>query len=133
MKYLVGILSALAMQNAAAQVALPNLIPYEETDTYKCFGPNVGYGTKGAWLWYICDPWKNAPVGTPSRVIWTASPYPIRMDLIGSRLETINKAADKKTAIQNAWKRFVVAAPDDPALLEVKKEMIEKDKVPIKP
>ncbi len=117
-----------ASSNAIAQ---PELVPYEETDTYKCFGPNVGWGENGAWVWYICDPWKNADINARSRIFWFASPYPIRMDLIGSRLETINKAEDKKKAIQNAWKRFVTA---DPATLTaIKEEMIKTDSVPIKP
>jgi len=128
MKYVIGILFALGMQTAAAQ---PDLIPYEETDTYKCFEPNVGYGITGAWIWWICDPWKNADVNARSRIFWIASPYPIRMDLVGSRLETINKSADKKQAIQNAWKRFVTASPESVAA--IREEMIKTDKVPIAP
>lgn len=130
MKKLLLILGLLFSASAAAQ---PSLLPYEDTPTYRCFEPNIGYGTKGVWFWYTCYPKDAAPPGSPSRVIWFAQPYPVRLDLIGARLETINKAADRKAAAAAAWKRFVNTPLTDPALLEVKKEMIEKDRVPIKP
>lgn len=122
-----GILAA--AQNANAQLSM---LPYETTESYQCFAPNIGYGTKGVWLWYACDPIGNMPIGSPTKIIWMAQPYPVRLDLIGARFETIKNSEDKLKAANAAWKRFVTLPPDDPALLEVKKEMIEKDRVPIK-
>jgi hypothetical protein len=115
--------------NAFAQVAR---LPSSMDAGYLCYDIHVDFSKNGMWAWYVCDPYGNVPIGTPRKITWIAAPYPVRMDLIGSRLETIKNNADQLAAANKAWARYVTLGPDDPSLAAVKADMI-KAGVPIKP
>lgn len=119
-----------AMGTANAQVTQ---LPMTYSDSYMCYDIHVGFSSNGMWAWYACDPiGANVPIGTPRRITWIAAPYPVRMDLIGSRIETIKNNADQLGSANKAWIRYVTLPPNDPSLAKVKADMIANG-VPIKP
>ena len=118
-----------AASTASAQITR---LPFSEDGFYKCFTPHIGASKNGAWLYYFCDPYGQSPIEAKSKIIWIASPYPIRFDLVGARLETIKNSTDQLKAANTAWKRYVIIPHDDPSLAVIKQDMI-KEGIPIKP
>ena len=128
MKKVIGAILASMSFGVSAQVTM---LPMEDTGSYLCGDIKIGYSLNGMWAYYLCHPYGSMPIGTPTRIIWIASPYPVRLDLIGNRLETINNSADKKAAANRAWARFV-GDPNSPALSAVKADM-RKAGIPLPP
>ena len=108
-------------------------LPLSQDAFYKCSDIHVGYSLNGAWIYYLCEPVNPAtPAETSRKITWMAAPYPIRIDLIGSRIETIKNSSDQLAAANKAWTRYVTLPANDPSLVLIKEDML-KAGVPLIP
>lgn len=126
MKRLLAAVSLALCGHASAQTAPlpPPCTPWQNDAQWYALivGYNV-FGGPGPFLVYHCYS-QIIPPGS------TQAPAPIRVTIaqpwgsidltkLGSRIETIRKAANPTQAFKNAWKRYVTLPLDDPSLAEV--------------